>query len=150
MALDDPESPPGATLSPTSPTAEASGQQCQDDREPKKIPKPHQAHLEHGPAGAPARRRRRVQRACDECRRKRIKCTGEQPCENCTVYQDASGNRLTLLRQNFSFNRADPAPSLYFRQTVEPAKICSITAHAGSRDETTDSGIASSQALTSL
>ncbi|KAF2716785.1 fungal transcriptional regulatory protein [Polychaeton citri CBS 116435] len=30
--------------------------------------------------------RRRVTRACDECRRKKIKCDGKQPCTHCTVY----------------------------------------------------------------
>lgn len=39
-------------------------------------------------------KRRRVTRACDECRRKKIKCDGKQPCTHCTVYsygQYASG-----------------------------------------------------------
>ncbi|KAF2875493.1 fungal-specific transcription factor domain-containing protein [Massariosphaeria phaeospora] len=31
-------------------------------------------------------KRRRVTRACDECRRKKIKCDGQQPCTHCTVY----------------------------------------------------------------
>ncbi|KAE9972497.1 hypothetical protein BLS_004014 [Venturia inaequalis] len=34
----------------------------------------------------PMRKRRRVTRACDECRRKKIKCDGKQPCTHCTVY----------------------------------------------------------------
>lgn len=34
----------------------------------------------------PAQKRRRVGRACDECRRKKIKCDGKQPCTHCTVY----------------------------------------------------------------
>ena len=34
----------------------------------------------------PAQKRRRVTRACDECRRKKIKCDGKQPCTHCTVY----------------------------------------------------------------
>lgn len=33
-----------------------------------------------------AHKRRRVTRACDECRRKKIKCDGKQPCTHCTVY----------------------------------------------------------------
>ncbi|KAK4541695.1 hypothetical protein LTR36_007404 [Oleoguttula mirabilis] len=33
-----------------------------------------------------AQKRRRVTRACDECRRKKIKCDGKQPCTHCTVY----------------------------------------------------------------
>lgn len=41
------------------------------------------------PAARPighAQKRRRVTRACDECRRKKIKCDGKQPCTHCTVY----------------------------------------------------------------
>ncbi|KAF2477020.1 uncharacterized protein BDR25DRAFT_309339 [Lindgomyces ingoldianus] len=38
------------------------------------------------PASAPLQKRRRVTRACDECRRKKIKCDGKQPCTHCTVY----------------------------------------------------------------
>ena len=34
----------------------------------------------------PLKKRRRVTRACDECRRKKIKCDGKQPCTHCTVY----------------------------------------------------------------
>ncbi|KAF7716872.1 Activator of stress genes 1 [Penicillium ucsense] len=34
----------------------------------------------------PLQKRRRVGRACDECRRKKIKCDGKQPCTHCTVY----------------------------------------------------------------
>lgn len=37
-------------------------------------------------APAPLQKRRRVTRACDECRRKKIKCDGKQPCTHCTVY----------------------------------------------------------------
>lgn len=39
-------------------------------------------------AGAtqPIQKRRRVTRACDECRRKKIKCDGKQPCTHCSVY----------------------------------------------------------------
>ena len=34
----------------------------------------------------PLQKRRRVTRACDECRKKKIKCDGKQPCTHCTVY----------------------------------------------------------------
>ncbi|KAK4225515.1 putative transcriptional regulatory protein [Podospora fimiseda] len=34
----------------------------------------------------PMQKRRRVTRACDECRRKKIKCDGKQPCTHCSVY----------------------------------------------------------------
>jgi len=57
---------------------------------------PHDSPL-HSPVGAedddaptkntaPIQKRRRVTRACDECRRKKIKCDGKQPCTHCTVY----------------------------------------------------------------
>jgi hypothetical protein len=34
----------------------------------------------------PVQKRRRVTRACDECRRKKIKCDGKSPCTHCQVY----------------------------------------------------------------
>lgn len=37
-------------------------------------------------SSGPLQKRRRVTRACDECRRKKIKCDGKQPCTHCTVY----------------------------------------------------------------
>ncbi|KAI0512783.1 hypothetical protein F5B22DRAFT_614202 [Xylaria bambusicola] len=37
-------------------------------------------------APVPLQQRRRVTRACDECRRKKIKCDGKQPCTHCQVY----------------------------------------------------------------
>jgi hypothetical protein len=39
-----------------------------------------------GKPAAHLQKRRRVTRACDECRRKKIKCDGKQPCTHCTVY----------------------------------------------------------------
>jgi hypothetical protein len=44
----------------------------------------------------PLQKRRRVTRACDECRRKKIKCDGKQPCTHCTVYSygKLSTNRI--------------------------------------------------------
>jgi hypothetical protein len=38
----------------------------------------------------PLQKRRRVTRACDECRRKKIKCDGKQPCTHCSVYSYGS------------------------------------------------------------
>lgn len=39
-------------------------------------------------AGTPTTegKKRRVIRACDECRKKKVKCDGQQPCIHCTVY----------------------------------------------------------------
>jgi hypothetical protein len=39
-----------------------------------------------GGPSMPVQKRRRVTRACDECRRKKIKCDGKQPCTHCSVY----------------------------------------------------------------
>ena len=44
----------------------------------------------HGKPSVPMQKRRRVTRACDECRRKKIKCDGKQPCTHCTVYSYGS------------------------------------------------------------
>lgn len=45
------------------------------------------------PRATPLQKRRRVTRACDECRRKKIKCDGKQPCTHCTVYSYGRSNR---------------------------------------------------------
>lgn len=37
-------------------------------------------------SSAHLQKRRRVTRACDECRRKKIKCSAGLPCIHCTVY----------------------------------------------------------------
>lgn len=47
----------------------------------------------------PVQKRRRVTRACDECRRKKIKCDGKQPCTHCSVY---SYGTHTLSAHNIS------------------------------------------------
>ncbi|KAI9785062.1 MAG: hypothetical protein M1816_000532 [Peltula sp. TS41687] len=52
-------------------------------------------------------KRRRVTRACDECRRKKIKCDGKQPCTHCTVYSyDCTYDQPSNRRRN-------PAPQHY-------------------------------------
>ncbi|KAI9793277.1 MAG: hypothetical protein M1835_007348 [Candelina submexicana] len=49
----------------------------------------------------PAQKRRRVTRACDECRRKKIKCDGKQPCTHCTVYSyDCTYDQPSNRRRN--------------------------------------------------
>lgn len=45
-------------------------------------------------------KRRRVTRACDECRRKKIKCDGKQPCTHCTVYSYGKIPTSGCLSQN--------------------------------------------------
>ncbi|KAK5088720.1 Gypsy retrotransposon integrase-like protein 1 [Lithohypha guttulata] len=50
---------------------------------------------------APTQKRRRVTRACDECRRKKIKCDGKQPCTHCTVYSyDCTYDQPSNRRRN--------------------------------------------------
>ncbi|TVY43617.1 Activator of stress genes [Lachnellula occidentalis] len=52
-------------------------------------------------ATAPLQKRRRVTRACDECRRKKIKCDGKQPCTHCTVYSyDCTYDQPSNRRRN--------------------------------------------------
>jgi hypothetical protein len=43
-------------------------------------------------------KRRRVTRACDECRRKKIKCDGKQPCTHCTVYSYGALSQSLITR----------------------------------------------------
>lgn len=64
-----------------------------DDGHHAATPQWHPLHDQTSPdsaamprAAAPLQKRRRVTRACDECRRKKIKCDGKQPCTHCTVY----------------------------------------------------------------
>ncbi|KAM3070325.1 Gypsy retrotransposon integrase-like protein 1 [Clarireedia jacksonii] len=53
------------------------------------------------PRPAPLQKRRRVTRACDECRRKKIKCDGKQPCTHCTVYSyDCTYDQPSNRRRN--------------------------------------------------
>ncbi|EAS32699.1 C6 transcription factor [Coccidioides immitis RS] len=47
------------------------------------------ADVDQAKLAIPVQKRRRVTRACDECRRKKIKCDGKQPCTHCTVYSYA-------------------------------------------------------------
>lgn len=57
-----------------------------------------------GPA-MPVQKRRRVTRACDECRRKKIKCDGKQPCTHCSVYSYGKYSLRTFV-QNLAQQKA--------------------------------------------
>jgi len=49
----------------------------------------------------PMQKRRRVTRACDTCRGKKIKCDGKQPCTHCTVYSyDCTYDQPSNRRRN--------------------------------------------------
>lgn len=77
---------------PSPEEVEADGEHVPDDQAQTEAQ--HDPGLDNhiSPSGQPARppiplpKRRRVTRACDECRRKKIKCDGRQPCTHCTVY----------------------------------------------------------------
>ena len=69
----------------------------------------------------PAQKRRRVTRACDECRRKKIKCDGKQPCTHCTVYSYGQSHELQALHPahlSYLGNRGAPLLTVITRQTV--------------------------------
>ncbi|KAG7195345.1 uncharacterized protein KQ657_003873 [Scheffersomyces spartinae] len=47
---------------------------------------PRNIQLSSSNSSSQATKRRRVTRACDNCRQKKVKCDGKQPCIHCTVY----------------------------------------------------------------
>ncbi|GAB7353063.1 hypothetical protein MBLNU459_g3613t1 [Dothideomycetes sp. NU459] len=62
---------------------------------------PNASTQAHGKPSIPMQKRRRVTRACDECRRKKIKCDGKQPCTHCTVYSyDCTYDQPSNRRRN--------------------------------------------------
>ena len=61
-----------------------------------------------GSSSMPVQKRRRVTRACDECRRKKIKCDGKQPCTHCSVY--SYGNK-TIPSAPFILAPRSPGPT---------------------------------------
>lgn len=54
-------------------------------------------------------KRRRVTRACDHCRLKKVKCDGRQPCIHCTVYSYSCTYDRPMLRNK---NASGPLPSV--------------------------------------
>lgn len=64
-----------------------------------------------GPS-VPIQKRRRVTRACDECRRKKIKCDGKQPCTHCSVYSYGRQTRPRIVARS-RMEVEHTAPSLY-------------------------------------
>ena len=70
--LEQAHSMPNRSIEPASTASD-------DDQDVATSPKPVKS-------ASAMQKRRRVTRACDECRRKKIKCDGKQPCTHCTVY----------------------------------------------------------------
>ncbi|KAF2183150.1 hypothetical protein K469DRAFT_751731 [Zopfia rhizophila CBS 207.26] len=87
------DSPASETLDVNNASASQAGQwdtpQVEETPDTTEQPSPINENDSDQPqktAAAPMQKRRRVTRACDECRRKKIKCDGKQPCTHCTVY----------------------------------------------------------------
>ena len=60
----------------------------------------------------PLQKRRRVTRACDECRRKKIKCDGKQPCTHCSVYSYGNTTRSSRVPPPEPPSQAPPSSAL--------------------------------------
>ncbi|KAL7664516.1 Zn(2)-C6 fungal-type domain-containing protein [[Candida] zeylanoides] len=69
-------------------------------------------------------KRRRVTRACDECRKKKVKCDGKQPCIHCTVYS----YNCTYQSPNTRNRKSAIAPE---RQTITMVGVGAAAAAAG-------------------
>lgn len=81
-------------------------------------------------------KRQRVTRACDECRKKKVKCDGQQPCIHCTVYSyectykqparrpraQKSGARTGSLSAGFSSTQLSDVAGLEQSATLEKLK----------------------------
>lgn len=68
---------------------------------PASGPHGHRAESFSETPSVPLQKRRRVTRACDECRRKKIKCDGKQPCTHCQVYSyDCTYDKPSNRRRN--------------------------------------------------
>lgn len=76
----------------------------------------------------PVQKRRRVTRACDECRRKKIKCDGKQPCTHCSVY--SYGNH-SAAQPSSSVPPLLPPPSAGLPPTARPLLLCANHQCAG-------------------
>ncbi|KAI1412921.1 hypothetical protein F5Y13DRAFT_179783 [Hypoxylon sp. FL1857] len=68
---------------------------------PTSVPQGNRAESSSETPSVPLQKRRRVTRACDECRRKKIKCDGKQPCTHCQVYSyDCTYDKPSNRRRN--------------------------------------------------
>lgn len=84
----------------------------------------HPSLTEPGKLPIPMQKRRRVTRACDECRRKKIKCDGKQPCTHCTVYSygESSYHSCGLLGKPITYT-TDTKQSV---RTISPRIVAEI------------------------
>lgn len=83
----------------------------------------------------PMQKRRRVTRACDECRRKKIKCDGKQPCTHCTVY--SYGKQVYIVFTSF-LKHLTEGSRLHIRSTVQQASESWSTSTRSTRTTSTE------------
>lgn len=85
----------------------------------------------------PMQKRRRVTRACDECRRKKIKCDGKQPCTHCTVY--SYGMWAQQSRITYFDPAADHLTRMYLRSALQSAEKPRPSVYRGAGAATAES-----------
>lgn len=104
--MDATDAKDGSTSKKSSPLSKPSSPRVGDPHPPKNISTEdlqddstaHDAENDSDTKpNVPMQKRRRVTRACDECRRKKIKCDGKQPCTHCTVYSYGKTMNLWLM-----------------------------------------------------
>ena len=76
----------------------------------------------------PLQKRRRVTRACDECRRKKIKCDGKQPCTHCTVY--SYGTHILLGAPPSGFRFVSNRPALQTAPMISRRTVAATLPHS--------------------
>lgn len=76
----------------------------------------------------PPRKRKHVTSACDECRRRRVRCNGDQPCASCLKGRFTCTYAISLANPDLRFNRvtAEQYHDLSTHQTVLLNLIASI------------------------
>ncbi|CCF60235.1 hypothetical protein KAFR_0J01710 [Kazachstania africana CBS 2517] len=86
-------------------------------------------------------KRRRVTRACDECRKKKVKCDGQQPCIHCTVYSYECTYNQPSKRTNSSVTGSMSATNISSQNMLSTLNIQSGSAasSAGTRKYNTKS-----------
>lgn len=80
-----------------------------------------------------AKKRRRTARACDECRCKKIKCDGRQPCEHCEGYDYgkvdiAEPCARTVEMRSLSLTLSPRAVRMHIRQATPAATTVLVVA----------------------
>ncbi|KAI9150376.1 Activator of stress protein [Paramyrothecium foliicola] len=77
--------------------------------------------------GATSHKRRRISRACDDCRRKKIKCDGRQPCSSCAEFNSECTYEVPSKRSKSS--RAPSAEDLEARLHLAESIIRKFLPH---------------------